>query len=164
MDAEHAEITRHFMHRERTGRGLGIDQKFAAIGVDEFARDPGRFLRLALGIADHHFDLPSRQPTRGVDLVDLDHHAVARRSSELGDTARKDRRHPNFDGLGLRARHPRCRKRHCAGAHQRQRRTPAYARLAGLGHLASSTSVRPSNPCRRSCRLHVWLRISEKVG
>ena len=61
MNAEHAEIARHLMHRERARRGFGIEQKFAAIGVDEFARDAGGFLRLALGIADHHLDLPAGQ-------------------------------------------------------------------------------------------------------
>ena len=42
MDTEDAEIARDLMDGERTGRGLGIDEKFATIGVDQFARDPGR--------------------------------------------------------------------------------------------------------------------------
>jgi hypothetical protein len=66
------------MHRERARRCLGIDQQFAAIGVDELARDAGGFLRRALGIADHHFDLPAGEAAGGVDLVDFQHHRVAR--------------------------------------------------------------------------------------
>src|SRR3981189_1396745 len=139
MDTEDAEITRDLMHRERTGRGLGIEEKFAAIGVDEFARDPGRFLRLALGIADHHLDLTAAPTAGGVDLVDLDHRAVARRGSELRHAAGQDRRHSDLDGLGLRARHPWCRDRYGAGAHQRHRPPPAHARLAGLWHSLPST-------------------------
>ena len=42
VDAEHAEIARHFVHGEGAGRGLGVDQKLAAVGVDELARDAGR--------------------------------------------------------------------------------------------------------------------------
>jgi hypothetical protein len=86
MDTEDAEIARDLMDCERTGRGLGIDEKFATIGVDQFARDAGRLLRLSLGIADHHLDLPAGQSARGVDFFNLNRHRVARRSSKLCDT------------------------------------------------------------------------------
>ena len=75
VDAEHAEIARDLMHGEGAGRGLRIDQNFAAVGVDQFARHAGRFLRLALGVADHHLDLPAGKAAGGVDLLDFDHHA-----------------------------------------------------------------------------------------
>ena len=85
MDTEDAEIARDLMDCERTGRGLGIDEEFATVGVDQFARDAGRLLRLSLGIADHHLDLPAGQSACGVDFIDLNRRAVARRSSELCD-------------------------------------------------------------------------------
>ena len=87
MNAEDAEIARDLMHRERPRGRLGIDQKLASVGIDQFAGDAGGFLRLPLGIADHHFDLAAGQPAGGVDLVDLDHHGVARRGAELRDPA-----------------------------------------------------------------------------
>ena len=60
----------------RIGRRLRIDQQFAAIGVDELAGDTRGLLRLALGIADHHVDLTPGETACGVDLVDLNHHAI----------------------------------------------------------------------------------------
>jgi hypothetical protein len=109
------------VNRKRSGRRLAVDQPLATIGVDELARDAGGFLRLALGVADHHLDLAAGKSAGGVDLVDLEHHRIARRRAELRDAARQNRRHADLDGLGLRARHPRCGNTHRTGAHQRQR-------------------------------------------
>ena len=103
VDAQDAEVLGHFLHGERSGRCLGVDQQFAAVGVDELAGDAGGFLRLALAVADHHFDRPSGETAGGVDLLDLHHHRVSRRRAELGDATRQDRRHADLDHLGLRA-------------------------------------------------------------
>lgn len=78
MNAEHTEIARDFVHGERAGGCLGVDQKLASVGVDQFPGDARGFLRRPLGIADHHFDLPAGQAARGVDLFDFQHHRVAR--------------------------------------------------------------------------------------
>ena len=78
MQRQHAEIARHFVDGECAGRGFRIDQQFAAVGVDQFARDPRRFLRLAFGVADDHFDLPTGKAAGGVDLFDFHHHRIAR--------------------------------------------------------------------------------------
>ena len=87
MDAENPKVARDLVHGERARGSFRVDQKFAAVGVDEFARHAGRFLRLALGVADDHFNRAAGQSSGGVDLVDLDHDAVARRGSELRDAA-----------------------------------------------------------------------------
>ena len=164
VNAEHAEIARHFVHRERARRRFRIDQDFASVGVDEFAGDAGGFLRLSLGIADHHFDLTSGQAAGGVDLLDFQHHPVARRGAELRHAAGENGRHADLDGLGLRARHPGRRKCYGPGAHHRQRRTAAYARFAGSRHCFLPVGFAFPNPCRRSCRLRAPQGFQSKGG
>ena len=78
VQRQHAEIARHFMDGESAGRRFRVDQQFAAFGVDQFARDPRRFLRLAFRVADDHFDLPTGKAAGGVDLFHLHHHRIAR--------------------------------------------------------------------------------------
>jgi len=104
VQAQHLEVARHFMHGEAAGRRLAVDQDFAAIGIDQFARDTRSFLRRTLGIADHHFDLTAGQTAGGVDLFDFEHHGVARRGAELRDAARQNRRHADLDRLAGGAR------------------------------------------------------------
>ena len=164
VNAEHAEIARDFMHRERSRRCFAIEQQFAAIGVDEFARDAGGFLRLPLGIADHHFDLPAGQAAGGVDLLDFQHHGVARRGAELRDAAGQNGRHADLDGLGLRARHPWRRECHSTGAHQRQRRTAADARFAGSRHFPLPVGLAFPNSLPEIVSVSIASRISEQRG
>ncbi len=64
----------------------------------------------------------------------------------------RDRRHADLDGLGLRARHPGRGNTHRTGAHQRQCRTAADARLAGSRHFPSL------------CRVGVSRSLSEIVS
>jgi hypothetical protein len=104
---QHAEIARDLMHGEGAGRSFRVDQQFAAFGVDQFARDARCFLWLALGVADHHFDLPTGEPTRGVDLFHFRHHGVARRGAELRHATRQDCGHADLDRFVFCASHHR---------------------------------------------------------
>jgi hypothetical protein len=63
------------------------------------------FLRLSLGVSDHHLDLPPSQAACGIDLLDFERDRVPRRGAELCDPAGQYGRHSDLDGLGV-TRHP----------------------------------------------------------
>jgi hypothetical protein len=101
MDAQHLELADDFLHRKRTGRGLGVENDFAAVAVDQLARIVGRLIGLALRVAGNDLDLASAQAPGCVELVHLGHHGVARRDAELCHAPGQDGGHADADRFVL---------------------------------------------------------------
>ena len=139
MHTQHAEVAHHFLYRIGAGGGFGIEQDFAAIGIHQFARNAGGFLRLALAVAVDRLDLPPQQAARCVDAVDLHLDGALGRGAEQGDRTGEDRLDADLDRVGLGARHERHGER--TGGAGEQRATPDG--WGGcLGHFISSFNRR----------------------
>src|SRR6185437_8349701 len=92
----------HLLDGKRPGRRLRTQNDLAAVRVDQLARVVRRFVGFAFRIAGDDLEHASAQAAGRVELVDLELKRIARRDTELRDTARQNRRDADLDGFGFR--------------------------------------------------------------
>ena len=132
MNNQYAQIACDFMHRKGTRRRLGIVNNFTALGGHQFARNARCFLRLALGVADHQFDLAPAEAAGGIEFFHFHLCGIGRRLTKHRDASRQDRRHADADRLVLRERQVRKAQRGHARHRGRALQQLAALRLRGL--------------------------------